>query len=536
MNSSARCRYPSRCPEGPPGQYSGRALDPEALHRSCPPYTTERAPETAGGFACRCRVARAGVTPWHPPFLLRVNIIKQSRRPQRSSAQQRFSCTHLLHETLITDLSNPAPPSIHRPIHPPPQTTYPGPDPHDALRPPAISQAPTLSQILWTVHLATPPPFTPPPHLSHRLPSAPPPPSPPHIPPPLPILPSPSRSSPIFPLATPPHCTRRSTPISDSYIDKFETLLYDRFAASQILLLILGMDTDLDPAVKVVSARITATSDAMEAALKKAGEIELITYAAAGSTPTDPVAEARRVLRQAISCAESRDDGAAIVADMLNDESMGTVLKRRPVKLTDAIKGIEKHKASLKEGADWTAKLTAARDALEKLNQNVRKARSDRRSMPPELAAAREAWLVTYNSAKDIVSGVLRQRGRLSMLSEIFDDLAEVHRIAGVTDETPAPALPSSPSSPSNRPEQPRPMDRGAPRRRFARLARQRHRGVLRAAEPRFGRHQRAVEQCTSPDARGDHRDHPSHASIGTGARTQRPSAVTTPGNRVHRT
>ncbi|APR75876.1 Hypothetical protein A7982_01223 [Minicystis rosea] len=214
------------------------------------------------------------------------------------------------------------------------------------------------------------------------------------------------------------------------------------------------MDADLDPAVKVVSARITAASDAMEAALKKAGEIELITYAAAGSTPTDPVAEGRRVLRQAISYAESRDDGAAIVADMLNDENMGTVLKRRPVKLagalTNAIKGIEKHKASLKEAADWTAKLTAARDALEKLNQNVRKARSDRRSMTPEIAAAREAWLVTYTSAKDIVSGVLRQRGKLSMLSEVFDDLAEVHRVAGVTDETPAP------EGGSGAPEQPK--------------------------------------------------------------------------------
>ena len=46
---------------------------------------------------------------------------------------------------------------------------------------------------------------------------------------------------------------------------------------------------------------------------------------------------------------------------------------------------------------------------------------------------------MTYTSAKEIISGVLRQRGKLSMLPEIFDDLAEVHRVAGVTDEPPAP-------------------------------------------------------------------------------------------------
>ncbi|MFT3773316.1 MAG: hypothetical protein QM820_48675 [Minicystis sp.] len=242
--------------------------------------------------------------------------------------------------------------------------------------------------------------------------------------------------------------------MSDPYIDKLETLLYGRFAASQILLLVVGLDSDLDPAVKIMSARITAATDAMEAALKKAGDMEIVTYAAAGSTPADPVAEARRALRQAISYAESRDDGAAIVADMLNDENMSTVLKRRPVKLAgalgDAIKGIEKHKASLKEAADWTAKLTAAQGALEKLNQNVRKARTDRRAMTPEIAAAREAWLVAYTSAKDIVSGVLRQRGKLSMLSEVFDDLAEVHRVAGVTDDT------SAPEGGAGAPEQPK--------------------------------------------------------------------------------
>ncbi len=51
-------------------------------------------------------------------------------------------------------------------------------------------------------------------------------------------------------------------------------------------------------------------------------------------------------------------------------------------------------------------------------------------------------WLVMYTSAKEIVSGVLRVNGKLALLHEVFDDLAEVHRVEGVSDEAGEPAAP----------------------------------------------------------------------------------------------
>jgi hypothetical protein len=47
--------------------------------------------------------------------------------------------------------------------------------------------------------------------------------------------------------------------MADSYIDKFETVLYGRFAASQILALLLGLDPELDPVGKQLGP-LTASS------------------------------------------------------------------------------------------------------------------------------------------------------------------------------------------------------------------------------------------------------------------------------------
>lgn len=235
--------------------------------------------------------------------------------------------------------------------------------------------------------------------------------------------------------------------MADPYIDKDETLLYGNFTAAQIPALVVGLDPDLDGALQVVSGRVAAATAAMEATLKKAGDLATVTYAGAGANGPGPVAEGRRVLRQLVSYVGSRDQAETILADVLRGDNLTTVLKRRPVKLAGAlggaIAGVDKHKALLPEHADWTAKLTAAKAALDDLNESVRKARTNRRAMTPEIVAARDAWLVVYASAKDIVTGVLRAKGKLAMLPDVFDDLAEVHRVAGVTDD---PAEPTPPA------------------------------------------------------------------------------------------
>jgi hypothetical protein len=213
---------------------------------------------------------------------------------------------------------------------------------------------------------------------------------------------------------------------------------YGRFSVAQILSLVVGLDPESDDFVKLTATRLDKATDAMEALLKKAGEIERVTYAAKG----DVVEDARKILRRAVSYAESRENGNEIAADMLRGDNLSTVLRRRPVKLVAALDrvsdSIEKYKSSLSEYMYWQTHVKGARDALANLNEDVRKARVERRSMTPEVAAGREAWLTRYGATKTLVLGILRAAGKAELMPLIFDDLAEVHRVAGVSDEVPA--------------------------------------------------------------------------------------------------
>lgn len=230
--------------------------------------------------------------------------------------------------------------------------------------------------------------------------------------------------------------------MADPYIDNQETLAYGDFAAGQILALVADLDADFEATAKIAAARLTTATDLMRGALKKADELDPVTYKPAEGAP-DLVATGREALRQVVSYAESRDTGPAIVKSLLAGERLSTVLKRRPVKLaaalTHALEAIVQHAAELPEHAKWTGKLTAARDALEALNTDVRKSRTERKDVTPEVAAARAGWFKAYGAAKLIVEGVLRYHDKTGLLSEVFDDLAEIHRAPGVTDEA-APA------------------------------------------------------------------------------------------------
>lgn len=46
----------------------------------------------------------------------------------------------------------------------------------------------------------------------------------------------------------------------------------------------------------------------------------------------------------------------------------------------------------------------------------------------------RAAWIAVYNANKTLTEGVLRHAGKLSLLSQVFDDLAEFHEADGVSD------------------------------------------------------------------------------------------------------
>ncbi|MRG95541.1 hypothetical protein [Polyangium spumosum] len=225
--------------------------------------------------------------------------------------------------------------------------------------------------------------------------------------------------------------------MADTHIDQYETIAYGGFAVSQILALVVGLDPELDPMIKVAATRLASETDAMKAALEKAGAIEIVTY----ESKADVVAAGRTLLRRLVRYAESRPNGDAIANDILQGETLTTILRRRPVKLAAALNhastAVEKYKASLPEHATWSADLLVVRDALSSLNEGVRRARIDRHQMTPEVASARASWLRRYTATKSIIEGVLRPLDRVSMMPEIFDDLAEQQRTKPVIVDEP---------------------------------------------------------------------------------------------------
>ncbi|MBI2376797.1 MAG: hypothetical protein HYV07_22555 [Deltaproteobacteria bacterium] len=226
--------------------------------------------------------------------------------------------------------------------------------------------------------------------------------------------------------------------MADTYIDYLETLGYGDFTAAQAASLLTGLDPAFDGAVQIHCERIKVRTNTMREMLEKAGALDRSTYASASTAPSDPVARARDLLRRATSYVESRPNGAEISAELRGGANLTTIMRRRPVKLAGALavasEAISKHQASLAEHATWKQELDSALQALEELNTSVRASRSNRRSMTPEVTAARESWLVTYTAAKRFAESLLGPAKKLFLMSEIFDDLAETHKVAGVVD------------------------------------------------------------------------------------------------------
>jgi hypothetical protein len=229
------------------------------------------------------------------------------------------------------------------------------------------------------------------------------------------------------------------SPMADLYIDQYETLGYGFFAAAQILSVAVGLDPEFDRALKHTAARIAAATEAMAAAIKKAGALDVTANHPPEGAP-DAVATARDVLRRLIKYAESRPNGERIAARMLGGDAFTTVTRRRPMKLIaaldQAIEVVVAEQAELPEHASWRADLTAVRNALAAAEAERVRSREERQ-MTPEVAATRDEWLKTYRAAKLIVQGVLSLAGHSALMNDIFDDLADVHRVMGVTDDAP---------------------------------------------------------------------------------------------------
>jgi hypothetical protein len=70
--------------------------------------------------------------------------------------------------------------------------------------------------------------------------------------------------------------------------------------------------------------------------------------------------------------------------------------------------------------------------------------------MTPAVAAQRAKWLIRYRSTKLIAEGVLEPLGKLHLLPEVFDDLAEAQRAPDVSNTESVPDAPEAAPQPGS--------------------------------------------------------------------------------------
>lgn len=216
--------------------------------------------------------------------------------------------------------------------------------------------------------------------------------------------------------------------MTDPRMDPYEAVAYGRFTAAQINTLLLGLDHELDGTLRLMAGRVAAASDALEAALLRAGVPELYLHRTPEGEP-DPVLSARETLRALVHDAEACRDGFMIASRLLQGESLSTAVRRTPMKLLlrleHALEAIEKMKDMMPEHASWLSRVEQTRAALATFDAEVHAGRSERRSMTADVAGAWNAWQRTYASAKHVVLGALAGVDKVPLIREVFDDLAD---------------------------------------------------------------------------------------------------------------
>lgn len=163
--------------------------------------------------------------------------------------------------------------------------------------------------------------------------------------------------------------------------------------------------------------------------------------ATAAVDPVAVIAEAGDVLVRSGSHIDSLKGRPVDPKDFFRGDAPSVLARRRLTKLTAGVGHIlaeaKKTKGKIRDAAYWIGELEEIHGKLEALEKQQRASKVAQVEMGPEVAAQRLLWLAVYGANKLLVRGLLGHFGKPELLPLIFDDLAEVHRVSGVSDEVP---------------------------------------------------------------------------------------------------
>lgn len=232
--------------------------------------------------------------------------------------------------------------------------------------------------------------------------------------------------------------------MADSYISQNETVIYGPFAREQMHDVCMGLIPALDPMVLFAIGRQESADTAMQAVLDR--QPKPLAPLATAAAP----AEARDFIARFASHLNSLKGRPVDPRIFFGSDPPSVVARQRILKLTGSLQHISgdlgKYKAQIRDGQTWLDECNEVLGRLKGIERQKRSARVERASLTPEVSTAREAWLTIYNANKSLIRGLLAHAGKIELLPLIFDDLAEVQRVPGTSDDEP-PAEPPSPEA-----------------------------------------------------------------------------------------
>jgi len=238
--------------------------------------------------------------------------------------------------------------------------------------------------------------------------------------------------------------------MADEYIDQFETRVYGSYCREQMEDVCLGRIPPLDDMVRYAIAEQKKADDEMTNVLARQPT------APPALTEAEAVTVARDAITRFASYIGSLKGRPLDPKRFFRGVAPSAVARLRLTKLSGMVKHLADELATAGDAnrdAAWMAELNEARSELSALERAHRSAKVERVVLSPEVAAARDRWLVVYNANKSLIRGFLGHLGKPDLLPLIFDDLAEVQRAPGVTPDkappatTPAPAPDTAPAA-----------------------------------------------------------------------------------------
>lgn len=212
--------------------------------------------------------------------------------------------------------------------------------------------------------------------------------------------------------------------MTDKFIDQDETQIYGPHAARSIRKRLIGKIAEFDTALHYVADQIETSTATVKLAVD-AARVKDATHRDGTKTKSSLLKDAYALLgrfSKHLSAHEDIDRKLFFVRDGTAG-GVGRGAQDVLLAVTHIATRLADPKAGIRDRAHWHNQFDDTMKALAPAVEFANDARADRRSMTPEVEAARQAWLNTYLSAKCLVEGLLRQLGRLEQMSVFFYDL-----------------------------------------------------------------------------------------------------------------